>query len=195
MTLIEFSTLLSVFIVLFEVALVLGWLIYIISSEFRIWSRKILSERGWMIATLVVAIVSMAGSLTYSHVYDLPVCMLCYYQRLCMYPLVLFVAIAVWKRDYAFVRLPAMLLALIGAGFAGFHYYYHVLSFFTDQKIMMPCSAIGLVPSCGDKHILIFGHITIPLMALIAFLLIASGLYLSGMATKTQKNTRTDKKG
>lgn len=147
-----------------------------------------------MVATLIVAIVSMVGSLTYSHAYELPVCMLCYYQRLCMYPLVLFIGIAVWKRDYVFVRLPAILLALIGAGFAGFHYYYHVLSFFTDQTIIMPCSAIGLVPSCGDKHILIFGHITIPLMALVAFLLIASGLYLSTMATKGQKNPKTSKK-
>ena len=140
-----------------------------------------------MVATLIVAIVSMAGSLTYSHAYDLPVCMLCYYQRLCMYPLVLFIGVAVWKREYAFVRLPAMILSLIGAGFAGFHYYYHVLSFFTDKTIIMPCSAIGLVPSCSDKHILIFGHITIPLMALIAFLLIASGLYLSDLAKNKKR--------
>lgn len=186
MTLVEFSTLISVLIVLSEAALVLGWIAYLVSGKFRSWSRQILSERGWMVATLVVTIVSMAGSLIYSHVYELPVCMLCYYQRLCMYPLVLFLAVAVWKRDYSFVRLPAMILALIGAGFAGFHYYYHVLSFFTDRTIVMPCSAIGLVPSCGDQHILIFGHITIPLMALVAFLLIASGLYLSGRANKNK---------
>lgn len=120
--------------------------------------------------------------------------MLCYYQRLCMYPLVLFIGVAVWKREYAFVRLPAMILSLIGAGFAGFHYYYHVLSFFTDKTIIMPCSAIGLVPSCSDKHILIFGHITIPLMALIAFLLIASGLYLSDLA-KNKKDAKAGRNG
>lgn len=185
MTLVEFSTVISVFIVLSEVALVLGWLAYLVSAQFRSWSIRMLSERGWVIAACIVAVVSMAGSLTYSHVYGLPVCMLCYYQRLCMYPLVLFLGVAVWKRDYSFVRLPAMILALIGAGFAGFHYYYHVLSFYTDQTIVMPCSAIGLVPSCGDQHILIFGHITIPFMAFIAFLLIASGLYLAGKTRKS----------
>ena len=193
MTLVEFSTLLSVFIVLSEVALILGWWTYFVSSRFRTWSWELLSEHGWMVATLIVAVISMIGSLIYSHVYDLPVCMLCYYQRLCMYPLVLFVGIAVWKKDYFFVKLPALILSLIGVAFAWFHYYYHVLSFFTDKTIIMPCSAIGLVPSCSDKHILIFGHITIPLMALIAFILIASGLYLSSMTTN-QKNMKIGKK-
>lgn len=143
-----------------------------------------------MIAALSTSVASMSGSLMYSHIYELPVCMLCYYQRLCMYPLALFLAVAVWKKDYQFVRLPAIILSLIGAGFAGYHYYYHVLSFFTDETIIMPCSAIGLTPSCSDRHILIFGHVTIPLMALVAFLLIASALYLSHERQKSNKKTK-----
>lgn len=184
MSLVQFSTIISVLIVIFQTALLLGWLAYLISGKFRNWSLGLLSQRGWMIATLVVAIVSMSGSLIYSNVYELAICQLCYYQRLCMYPQVIFLAVAVWKKDYEFVRLPSIILSLIGAGIAGYHYYYHALSFFTTEAIMMPCSAIGLVPSCTEKYIIIFGYITIPYMALIAFLLMASGLYLSGKAKK-----------
>jgi hypothetical protein len=90
MTLVEFSTFVSVFVVLSEIALVLGWWLYIFSTRYRKWSLHMLSERWWMIAALSTSAVSMAGSLMYSHIYELPVCMLCYYQRLCMYPLVLF---------------------------------------------------------------------------------------------------------
>lgn len=182
MTLEQFSILISVFLVASQMALVLWWWVYLFSQTFRKWSLWLLSERGWMIATLIVAVVSTACSLVYSHAYELPICQLCYYQRMCMYPLVLFLGVAIWKRDYVFVRLPSIILSLIGAGIAGYHYYYHALSFFTSDEIVMPCSAIGLVPSCTQTYILIFGYITIPLMALVAFLLIASGLYLSGKA-------------
>lgn len=184
MTLIQFSTLISVFLVASQIALIFWWWAFLVSKTFRKWSLTLLSERWWMIATFIVAIVSTTGSLSYSNIYNLPVCELCYYQRMFMYPQVIFLWVALWKKDYSFVRLPSVIVSLIGAGIAGYHYYYHVLSFFTTENLMMPCSAIGLVPSCSSKYILIFGYITIPLMALIAFLLMASGLYLAGRTIK-----------
>ena len=90
MTLIQFSTGISVLLVLSQIALVFGWGTYMFSKKFRSWCLSLVSERAWMVATLIVAIVSMVSSLVYSNAYDLAVCELCYYQRLCMYPQVLF---------------------------------------------------------------------------------------------------------
>ena len=90
MTLIQFSTGISVLLILSQIALVFGWGTYMFSKKFRSWCLSLVSERTWMIATLIIAVVSMVSSLVYSNVYDLAVCELCYYQRLCMYPQVLF---------------------------------------------------------------------------------------------------------
>ncbi len=90
----------------------------------------------------VQAAVATGGSLYFSEVMKLVPCVLCWYQRIAMYPLVVILAVAVWRRDVN-VRWYAIPIALIGAGVSTYHYF---LEWFPQIdihacKVGVPCTA------------------------------------------------------
>ena len=113
-------------------------------------------------ASWVVALVASAGSLFFSEVMDLPPCILCWYQRIAMYPLVLVIGSGIVLRDakWKYYALP---LSLGGLLIAIYHnlLYYHLI-----PESITPCKE-GV--SCTTVQIEWLGFITIPLMALAAF--------------------------
>lgn len=113
-------------------------------------------------AAWVIALISMAGSLFFSEVMNLPPCILCWYQRIAMYPLVLIIAIGIIKGDGRF-KTYALPLAAIGLCISVYHnlLYYSIL-----PESIAPC-AEGI--SCTSRQIELLGFITIPLMAIAAF--------------------------
>jgi disulfide bond formation protein DsbB len=120
----------------------------------------------------LVAAAAMAGSLYLSEVRHFPPCVLCWYQRIAMYPLVLVLGIAVIRRDLA-IRIYAIPLALVGMGISIYHYQ---LERFPDQETIacstsVPCTTIWFEQ---------LGYITIPMMALSAFALICVVLATGG---------------
>jgi len=122
-------------------------------------------------AAWVVALVATAGSLFFSEVMDLPPCILCWYQRIAMYPLVLVIGVGILTRDarWKYYALP---LSLTGLAIAIYHnlLYYHLI-----PESITPCKE-GL--SCTTVQIEWLGFITIPLMALTAFILISAIAFL-----------------
>jgi len=108
-----------------------------------------------------VALVTTLGSLYLSEIAHFVPCPLCWYQRICMYPLFLTLLIAGLRRDrevYWYVLPPAV----IGAGFAIYH---TQLQAFPDQagpfcKIAEPCTV---------RYVWEFGFVSIPFMSLAAF--------------------------
>lgn len=62
----------------------------------------------------VVALVATLGSLYFSEIRLFRPCILCWYQRICMYPLVLILGIAAFRSDFG-IRRYVLPLALIGA--------------------------------------------------------------------------------
>jgi disulfide bond formation protein DsbB len=113
----------------------------------------------------IIALVSMVGSLFFSEVMDLPPCVLCWYQRIAMYPLVLIVGIGIINRDSR-MKSYALPLCLIGLAIS---FYHNLLYYgFIDDSII-PCKE-GI--SCTSRQIEWLGFITIPLMALTAFIAI-----------------------
>lgn len=115
----------------------------------------------------LIAIVAMAGSLYFSQVLHLPPCLLCWYQRICMYPLVFIIGIGLLRNDKS-VPVYILPLSLIGLGIA----IYHVLLYYgIIPESLAPCS-LGV--SCTTKQIEWFGFVTIPLLSLLAFLKISS---------------------
>src|SRR5690606_31738771 len=122
-------------------------------------------------AAWVVALVATAGSLFFSEVMDLPPCVLCWYQRIAMYPLVLIIgvgiAVGALRR-----KLYALLLTLIGLAVSVYH---NLLYYGIIPDSLTPCTQ-GI--SCTSRQIEWLGFITIPLMALAAFILIAIFLIL-----------------
>ena len=116
---------------------------------------------------LLVATVSMAGSLYLSEVADFIPCKLCWYQRIAMYPQVLLLGIAWLRRDEG-IKAYALPLAVVGAGISTFH----VL---VERFPSLEGSGSVCDPSnpCTIRWVEEFGFITIPTMALSAFVLIA----------------------
>ena len=121
-------------------------------------------------AAWIIALVATVGSLFFSEVMDLPPCVLCWYQRIAMYPLVLIIAVGIVLRDSR-MKYYALPLSLSGLAIAIYHnlLYYKII-----PDSITPCTQ-GI--SCTTVQIEWFGFITIPLMALTAFVIINSCLF------------------
>lgn len=113
-----------------------------------------------------IALAAMTGSLFFSEIMELPPCLLCWYQRIAMYPQVVIIAVGILLRDsrFKFYALP-----LVFAGLA-VSVYHNLLYYDLISESLAPCTA-GV--SCTSRQIEWLGFITIPLMALAAFVGIA----------------------
>jgi disulfide bond formation protein DsbB len=122
-------------------------------------------------AAWTLALLSTAGSLFFSEVMELPPCVLCWYQRIAMYPLVPIIGIGIALKDSKW-KLYALPLALIGLATAVYHnlIYYGVI-----PESLTPCTQ-GV--SCSERQIEWLGFVTIPLMGLMSFLVISASILL-----------------
>ena len=117
-----------------------------------------------MLLALIVSLTATLGSLFYSEILGYAPCKLCWFQRIFMYPLPIIFAIALKKKDFK-IKDYAIPLAVIGALIAAYHYSIQVFQFTTA------CNADSEIP-CNIVYSFELGYITIPMMALTAFILI-----------------------
>lgn len=132
--------------------------------------------------SFLVAFVATSGSLYFGEVLKYPPCTLCWYQRICMYPLVLLFGSALWTEDYKFLK-NTFPLTLIGLSIASYH---NLLYYGIIPESLAPCVQ-GV--SCTTKFVEYLGFLTIPLMSLLGFLFIAilSLIQLSSKRTSHEK--------
>jgi disulfide bond formation protein DsbB len=133
-------------------------------------------NRNSLYIALATAWIAMMGSLYFSEVRGYVPCVLCWYQRILMYPLAGFIAIGLLCRDF---RLPYYVLPFSVLGF--FVSTYHYLLEKTDLFGGAAVCKQGV--SCTTQWINWFGFVTIPFLALIGFLIItimAVIAYLNG---------------
>lgn len=126
-----------------------------------------LSQRSWLLllACWLVALVSTLGSLVFSEIMNLEPCVLCWYQRIAMFPLALMLAQGLYTQDGQCVKY-ALPLAVAGWLVA----FYHCLLYGGFiPKGMQPC---GKGVSCAVQKLELVGFITIPLLSVAAFSLI-----------------------
>ncbi|MCW8903045.1 disulfide bond formation protein B [Sedimenticola sp.] len=116
----------------------------------------------WIFLSWLLATVAMLGSLFFSEVMDFVPCVLCWYQRIFMYPLVVILLLGMYPYDESVIRY-ALPLAVIGWGFAIYHYL--VYSGYIPEALQ-PC---GQGPSCAEIDLELFGFITIPMLSILAF--------------------------
>ncbi len=123
-------------------------------------------------AILLQAGIAMAGSLFFSEVMNLPPCVLCWYQRIAMYPIVILTAIGIIRNDRK-TYISVLALALPGLAISIYHnlLYWKIL-----PESIAPCM-LGV--SCTTKFFEWFGFITIPFMALVAFIVITALAFIS----------------
>ncbi len=163
----QVNTFLSLGIMLVEALSIVALAVFLFARN-TLWGQKFIGVFGkwgvWM--AFFVAFFSMTGSLFYSEVAHFEPCKLCWYQRIAMYPLVLLLALGIRFRD-RMITWYAGALAAVGALIAANHYYLQV-----SGNSLLPCSAIGYSVSCSKQFVLKYGYITIPVMALSAFVFI-----------------------
>ena len=109
-----------------------------------------------------IALVASLAVLFIGEVLGQTPCLLCWFQRAFMFPLVIVLGLGLWWQDRLVGRY-GVALALGGAAIALWHL---GLYFGLIPEGVQPCTADG--PSCTDDNQLVLG-IPIPLMALAAF--------------------------
>ena len=121
----------------------------------------------------LVAAIGTGGSLFFSEIAHFVPCELCWFQRICMYPLSIVLLLAALADDHRVARylLP---LPLVGGGIAVYHLL--IERGVVEQSTTCAFSAPG---GCATKWIDEFGYVTIPTLALTGFLLLLALLTLA----------------
>lgn len=137
------------------------FVVLIVAVIFRhSWGRGIQALVGRHAVTLayLVALAALLGSLFYSEIMGFEPCVLCWWQRIFLYPLVFIFTVAIWKKvDSAFLyAVPFALAAALIAIYQSYVYF--------GGASLFPCTALG--GACSKIYVMAFGYITIPLMSL-----------------------------
>lgn len=142
-------------------------------------TKIIRNPQTCLYVAFAVALAAMLGSIYFSDIMGFPPCILCWYQRIAMYPLVFIIAVGVLLED-ARVWIYALPTAVVGILIAVYHnlIYYGLM----PQKLQ-PCT---IEASCSTRYYELFGFISIPMMSLLGFLAILACLLIyRGLTKKT----------
>jgi len=129
------------------------------------------------IAWLVAAAATL-GALFFGEVMQLPICAMCWYQRIFMFPLALLLPLGLFPFDRRMPRY-GLALAIPGALLAVFH---QLIVAGVIPESLKPCSQ-G-VP-CSQTVAAWFGFLTIPLLSLAAFSSIVALLLAAHARSRT----------
>jgi disulfide bond formation protein DsbB len=130
--------------------------------------RRVALPLAW-----IVAIVTTLGSLYMSEVAHFTPCALCWYQRIAMYPLVLMLGIATFRRD-ASIRVYVIAQCAVGGTISVYHSY---IQAFPPENGTSFCTAEA---PCTARYVWELGFISLPFMALTAFAFIGTLMVASG---------------
>lgn len=142
------------------------------------WKRFILNNGLYL--AWIVAVVATLGSLYFSEILQYIPCKLCWFQRIFMYPLTIILGIAAVKKDYK-ITAYVMPLTIIGGTTSVYHYLIEKTEFFKSTDTFC-----GAVNPCDIEYINWLGFITIPFLALTAFVLITGLCVLIRRADQTE---------
>jgi disulfide bond formation protein DsbB len=124
-------------------------------------------KRGWawLAAAWIVALASTLAALFIGEVMGKTPCMLCWYQRIAMFPLALILGMAAYADDRSGAAY-ARPFAAAGAAIAGYH---AALMAGWVPTWWVPC---GAGPSCSQQDQVAFGGLQLPWLSLVAFVAI-----------------------
>ena len=129
---------------------------------------------GWLLVS-----VSTTISLFFSSVLEYEPCVLCWYQRICLFPMIFILAAGLFPAFDKSVIKYALPLSIAG----GLTAFYHTLLYAgIIPESIQPCSK-GV--SCTEKYIELFGFVSIPMLSFLAFSsLVALLLFLKRRTSK-----------
>jgi disulfide bond formation protein DsbB len=126
----------------------------------------------------LIALLATAGALFLGEVMGQTPCVLCWYQRIAMFPLVVVLGVGLLESDGRSVRY-ALPLACAGWAVA----LYHCLIFWgVLSEALSPCSKGS---SCADADVQVAGLVPIPLLSLLSFTAIMALLWFANRKART----------
>ena len=132
------------------------------------------SRTTWslLFAVWVLVTVATLGSLFFSEIMEVPVCVLCWYQRIALYPLVLILAIGLLPFDPRVLHYTTALTVARWLTAAD-----HVLLVAgVIPESAQPC--VQGIP-CSETHLSLLGFLNIPTLSLLTFSAIGVLLFLA----------------
>jgi disulfide bond formation protein DsbB len=178
-----FSIILSAGVLLIAADTIIHVILYFTYPRFRKW---LLSRPYFNYIKIIgaLAISSTILALTYQLHYNLPVCVLCWWQRIFIFPIDIIVLTSIYMKN-KMNHITIAILAVFGAGIAAYHYYYHFQAWVLGNVVSLPCEQGGLLPGCIENNgVLTFGFVTIPFMALTVLLSIMWWCYIAHQVAK-----------
>ena len=129
------------------------------------------STKLGLYGALITAWLATMGSLYFSEVSGFTPCTLCWYQRILMYPLAGLITLGIMRRDH---HLPHLVLpfSLVGQGLSVYHFLLQKTPYFGSP------SSCGIGVTCSTVWIDWFGIVTIPLLAMVGFMVITTGMLM-----------------
>lgn len=155
-------------------ALVLA-LAALVSRPARTFARRVVDQVGpsarvlaWLVAT-----VATLGSLYYSEIADFVPCRLCWFQRICMYPLAVILLVGLLLRDHR-VRWYAAPFVVIGAPISLYHW-------LVERGVFSESTACSATVPCAVPWFEELGYVTLAFMAMSGFLLVGTLLVVDAL--------------
>ena len=132
------------------------------------------TQTGWLLVFVacIVATTATLGSLFFSEVMAVPVCKLCWYQRIALYPLVLVLAMSLFPYNPGVVRTAGALVVL--GWFIALFQVLLVAGIIPEN--VQPC--VQGIP-CSETHITLLGFLNIPVLSLLTFSVIGILLFFT----------------
>ena len=131
-----------------------------------------------LLAAWLIALFALCFTLYGSEMLHYPVCNLCWYQRICLYPLTVLLGIAAYKNETVVIPY-AIALPGIGLLFAIYHYLEQM--FPSVFNVIQFCTANV---ECSTQHFKLLGFITYPFLSITACSAIIVLLMLANKKTK-----------
>jgi len=125
---------------------------------------------------------AVVGSLVYSNIVGFPPCDLCWWQRIFMYPQLIIVALAYYRKDKAVIDY-LVPLSVIGAVVA---LYQSFVQWGFSFGVGGGCVAVG--GECAKVYFMQYSYITIPFMSFTVFVYIIAMKYIYYSRSKQIRN-------
>jgi disulfide bond formation protein DsbB len=116
---------------------------------------------------------AVLGSVIYSEYFNYPPCILCWYQRLAIFPIAIILFTGSLK--HFLIRQQVLLFSILGFIVSAYHTY---IDIFLPEGVTV-CGADGI--SCTARYVYEFGYITIPVMS---FTVLLSGIIITLIAKR-----------
>ena len=139
------------------------YLLYLLFSNVALKRSYELKKEKALLFSLLIAFTATLGSLFFSEIAKYEPCKLCWYQRILMYPLVIIFFVALKNRQTLIFKYTRP-MTFIGTIIALYHYLLQMAPSLFSNSVF--CNGV----SCAMFYMIELGFITIPFMALIAFL-------------------------